>query len=420
LKFVEYGSVQVVRNNPLVSRVVALAMLACVVAASIATASASAGPRDFALGRSTRTTKASDPWSWSARARAWTTSNAVLPTRLVKRGPTARLTRAQFLNALVKVQDLRAANQDSGGWWTDSTDSAPRSLMELDTPAPALKDAAAGSAQARAVSAGWFVARSGSFVPNAPITSNEAALAAASALGLRPAVRTLAAKLRTEIPGARVTVYQSAQAIVRTVGMRFNVLDPHDELELGPSQAMNVAHGAYMLHAAATADSWKVDEAQRLADTFDLPVLGPNQRRLLTTAVRQLGQPYIWGGETEGSQAEGHGGFDCSGFTIRVVNKSGVPASQIATINERTTYTQSAIPRARRIPRAKLQPGDAMFFGDKGPRSTPAQNYHAAVYMGNGWFIHSSGGNGGVAINQLDGGWWQGQFAWGRRALRHR
>jgi cell wall-associated NlpC family hydrolase len=416
--FVEYGFVQVVRNNPLVRRVVAVAMLACVLAASIATASAAASPRDFALGRSARTAKAADPWSWSASARAWTSKNAVLPAALVKRGPTARLTRAQFLNALVQVQALRAASQDSGGAWTESTDTTGRSLMELDTPAPALADAPAGSAQARAVSAGWFVARGGKFDPNTAITSNEAALAAASALGLRPAVQSLAAKLRTEVPGARVTIYQSAQALVRTVGMRFNVLDPNDELELGPTEAMKLAHGAYMLQAAATANSWKVDEAQRLADTFDLPDLGPNQRLLLATAVRQLGQPYVWGGETEGAQGEGHAGFDCSGFTIRVVNQSGVPAAQIVTINERTTYTQSAIARARRIPRAKLQPGDAIYFGDKGPRSTPAQNYHAAVYMGNGWFIHSSGGNGGVAINQLDGSWWQGQFAWGRRALK--
>ncbi|MCW2927008.1 MAG: NlpC/P60 family protein, partial [Thermoleophilia bacterium] len=194
-----------------------------------------------------------------------------------------------------------------------------------------------------------------------------------------------------------------------------------DELELGPNEAVNVAHGAYMLHVAATQlQSWKLGEAQRLASSFDLPDLGPNQARILRTAVTQLGQPYVWAGETEGRQAEGHGGFDCSGFTIRVVNGSGVPAAAISVIGDRTSMAQSAIPRARRITRANLQPGDAMFFGDRGPSSTPAQNFHAGVYMGNGWFIHSSGGNGGVAINQLDGSWWGDRFSWGRRALRAR
>jgi len=173
-----------------------------------------------------------------------------------------------------------------------------------------------------------------------------------------------------------------------------------------------------MLQKAATSlDSWRINDAQRLASTFDLPDLGANQLTVLRTGVRQLGQPYVWAGETEGRQSEGHGGFDCSGFTIRIVNQSGVASDQLAVIGERTTYTQSAIPQTRRVTRAKLQPGDAIFFGDRGPLSTPTQNYHAGVYMGNGWFIHSSGGNGGVAINQLEGYWGE-HFAWGRRALK--
>ena len=155
----------------------------------------------------------------------------------------------------------------------------------------------------------------------------------------------------------------------------------------------------------------------RLAATFDLPALGANQLRILRTAVTQLGQPYVWAGETEGSQSEGHGGFDCSGFTIRSVNQSGVPAGDILTINERTSYAQSDIPAARRIGRAQLQPGDAMFFAPSSGATRPADNYHAGVYMGNGWFIHSSGGNAGVAISTLDG-WWGSSFTWGRRALK--
>jgi cell wall-associated NlpC family hydrolase len=263
-----------------------------------------------------------------------------------------------------------------------------------------------------------MTARAGAFDPRASITANEAALSAAGVVGQRPEVVALTRRLRAEVPGARVTTYSSAHALVRTLGMRWNMKDPNDELELGPNEAVNVAYGAYMLQVAATdVQDWDLDEARRLANELDLPALGPNQQRILQTAVRQLGQPYVWAGETEGSQSEGHGGFDCSGFTIRVINQSGVPAAAIAPILERTTYTQSALPKSRRITQAKLQPGDAIFFGSRGPLSTPAQNYHAGVYMGNGWFIHSSGGNGGVAINNLDG-WWGGQFAWGRRALR--
>jgi cell wall-associated NlpC family hydrolase len=36
------------------------------------------------------------------------------------------------------------------------------------------------------------------------------------------------------------------------------------------------------------------------------------------------------------------------------------------------------------------------------------------IYLGNGWFIHSSGY--GVAVTQLRG-WYAQRFAWGRRPL---
>jgi cell wall-associated NlpC family hydrolase len=37
------------------------------------------------------------------------------------------------------------------------------------------------------------------------------------------------------------------------------------------------------------------------------------------------------------------------------------------------------------------------------------------IYVGNGWFIHSSGQ--GVALARLDDGWYKREFAWGRRPL---
>jgi len=39
---------------------------------------------------------------------------------------------------------------------------------------------------------------------------------------------------------------------------------------------------------------------------------------------------------------------------------------------------------------------------------------HTGIYLGNGWFIHSSGF--GVAVARLDG-WYASGFAWGRRPL---
>jgi cell wall-associated NlpC family hydrolase len=73
------------------------------------------------------------------------------------------------------------------------------------------------------------------------------------------------------------------------------------------------------------------------------------------------------------------------------------------------------VPRSQRIGYAQLEPADVIFFGSRGPRSQPSQVGHMGIYLGNGWFIHSSGN--GVAVATLTG-WYRDEFAWGRRPLR--
>jgi cell wall-associated NlpC family hydrolase len=81
----------------------------------------------------------------------------------------------------------------------------------------------------------------------------------------------------------------------------------------------------------------------------------------------------------------------------------------------RTSYAMSGeVPITKRISLVKLQPADVIFFGAKGPKSKPAQVDHMGVYLGNGWFIHSS--RYGVALETLTG-WYAKRFAWGRRPL---
>jgi hypothetical protein len=373
-------------------------------ATALVPAHAAAVPPQFDDGRSTARSTTTGPWTWSVPSRSWARQQGVLPAALVERGPSAPITRGQFLSAMLRLQRLRGEDQHA--------------LMRSRRQAPALPDARANTAPARAVAYGWIPARNGRFDARQPITADEAAIAITSALGLRPMVGEFAVRMRGELPGVQARwTYASAHAISRSLGLRYNVKDPWDRFELEPGDALNVGHGAYMLHAASRVDGWRLRGVQRMVETFDLPELGPDQTRIIGAGVRLLGYPYVWGGETEGRQPEGKGGFDCSGFTIRIVNGSGVAAERLLRVNERTTYTQSAIAVDQRLAVAQLQPADLMFFGDKGPASTPDQNFHVGVYMGNGWFIHSSGGNGGVAIDLLDG-WWGTHFSWGRRALR--
>jgi cell wall-associated NlpC family hydrolase len=164
-----------------------------------------------------------------------------------------------------------------------------------------------------------------------------------------------------------------------------------------------------------------VQSVEDAAATFMLPQPGAWPTRVLDTAVRFIGYPYVWGGTSEKAEApfgvQAHGGFDCSGFVWRVYKLQAYPdgTALASTIRGRTTYQMSGeVPKSRRIAFSKLAPGDVLFFGADGPRSKPNAVSHAGIYLGAGWMIHSSGQ--GVAVTPLTG-WYRQQFAWGRRPL---
>jgi cell wall-associated NlpC family hydrolase len=134
-----------------------------------------------------------------------------------------------------------------------------------------------------------------------------------------------------------------------------------------------------------------------------------------------VGYPYVWGGTSPTAETEfgvhSVGGFDCSGFVWRVYKLTSYPGEgRLADVlRGRTTYQMSGeVPRSARISAAHLEPGDVMFFGH-GPRSQPSEVDHAGIYLGNGWFVQSSGQ--GVTLLPFDG-WYRQSFAWARRPLR--
>jgi len=211
------------------------------------------------------------------------------------------------------------------------------------------------------------------------------------------------------------------EAVARLIGLRTNHPAALDKLELSPSEPATHAEAAYSAARILHFGEWDLPGVEELAPTFALPALTPWQKQVLTTAVKFIGYPYVWGGESEttvspyGPQA--HGGFDCSGFVWRVYKlQAYANEGRLAdTLQGRTTYAMSGeVPKSKRIVLAKLQPADVIFFGAAGPKSKPAQVDHMGIYLGNGWFIQSSGF--GVAIAPLTG-WYEQRFAWGRRPL---
>lgn len=103
---------------------------------------------------------------------------------------------------------------------------------------------------------------------------------------------------------------------------------------------------------------------------------------VVSTALEEMGQPYVWGGTGDGS-----GGFDCSGLIYYAYGRFGVRIP-------RTSQGQSTagIPIRRDID--ALLPGDILTFADGGEQVT-----HVGLYVGEGRFIHSA--SGGVRLSRL-------------------
>lgn len=104
-------------------------------------------------------------------------------------------------------------------------------------------------------------------------------------------------------------------------------------------------------------------------------------------AMRYIGTPYVWGGNSLTT------GVDCSGYVQQLYRMVGVNLP-------RTAHEQSFV--GALVPTLQdLQPGDRIYFTD-GDRQRVT---HCGIYIGNGQFIHSSRGRGGVFVDPLTEKW---------------
>jgi cell wall-associated NlpC family hydrolase len=319
-------------------------------------------------------------------------------------------------------------------------------LLAWSSDAAAKPAASWAQAELRAVVAAGLMAKETAARPNDSLTRAELETMSAGLLHVVPAkpaapdtivtMSALDAKLVTTLSLADTAKLftQNAKAagltppsrfgsetVARLVGLRTNHPAALDELELSPNEPASHAEAAYSAARILHFGEWDVASTEQLAQTFVLPAYTPWQKQILNTAVRFIGYPYVWGGESETTTSrygpQVHGGFDCSGFVWRVYKVQAYPSggNLADVLKGRTTYAMSGeVPAAKRIALAKLQPADVLFFGAAGPKSKPAQVSHMGIYLGNGWFIQSSGY--GVAVAQLSG-WYAQRFAWGRRPL---
>jgi cell wall-associated NlpC family hydrolase len=104
---------------------------------------------------------------------------------------------------------------------------------------------------------------------------------------------------------------------------------------------------------------------------------------LIKEALRNRGQPYVWGGASRG-------GFDCSGFICYLFRKQrGMKLPHSASAQSRLgTPVRSG----------ELQPGDLVFFSTYRPGIS-----HVGVFIGENRFIHAANRRRDVRIDSLDG-----------------
>jgi cell wall-associated NlpC family hydrolase len=108
---------------------------------------------------------------------------------------------------------------------------------------------------------------------------------------------------------------------------------------------------------------------------------------LANYATKYVGTPYVWGGN------DINNGIDCSAFVKQLYGKVGVSLP-------RTAAEQALV--GRPITRLEeLQPGDRLYFWERKRNKIG----HTGIYMGNGWFVHSSRGKGGVGTDYLSEKW---------------
>jgi cell wall-associated NlpC family hydrolase len=107
--------------------------------------------------------------------------------------------------------------------------------------------------------------------------------------------------------------------------------------------------------------------------------------RVLNTADKYVGVPYVWGGNTPEQ------GFDCSGFTKYVFAKQGVGLP-------RTSREQARAGDRVALDFGEMRPGDILLFAEPGESVS-----HVAIWVGSGRIIHASSAMGGVGYLDLDG-----------------
>jgi cell wall-associated NlpC family hydrolase len=281
-----------------------------------------------------------------------------------------------------------------------------------------------------AVKLGWMGAPGSAFRPGGAVTKIDLDRALVKSLGLTQEMNGLAG-IKTE-DGYRFRRPRgfSALTLAQVMGLHYDHPTGKEQRELLPQTNVRRADAAYALyrtHRVLVAESWRLSAASRYRNLV-LPAMGNARTAATEFALSYVGWPYVYAGEWHRRTPGGYccgpqekGGFDCSGFVWWVLrapgggwDNTGFRPYQGWSLPQRSS-NDMARATGTRLRWRDTRPMDVMFFNpsDKGWRGVS----HAALYLGNGWIVDSSGGRDGVSIAWAEG-WYRDSFVWSRRVIR--
>ncbi|MFN2587254.1 MAG: C40 family peptidase [Actinomycetota bacterium] len=259
------------------------------------------------------------------------------------------------------------------------------------------------------------------------VTAAEVSAALVRALGKSPIASRLRAASSPDGWKPRVDRWFGSEIVSREMGLRRDRAATEEAREASAGEPMSQADVVYAVWKAKTSPStWNADAL----GGFALASYGPVRRDVVEFALSLVGTPYVWGGEwvkktpagyPYGAQA--HGGVDCSGFVWYVLREKATGWAPSRPYRgwrfpERSSSDMAGATKDR-LGYKRLLPGDVVFFAPGGRKARASAVYHAGLYLGRGWMIHSSGSRAGVSLASIaPGSYWHDQIAWGRRIIR--
>lgn len=261
------------------------------------------------------------------------------------------------------------------------------------------------------------------------VTAGEVSAALVRTLGRAPLAAALNAARSPDGWDPEVHRRFGTEIVARELGLRHDRPTSEEASEASVSEPMRGADIAWAIWKARTSPStYSADALQ----SFRLDSYKGVRRTVVKFALSLVGTPYVWGGEWTdvtpagypyGAQA--HGGVDCSGFLWYVLQQKTDLYSPVGrhykgwSLPERTSSDMAkATPKDERLGLRKIKAGDILTFAPGGRDDKPANVYHAGMYLGEGWMIHSSGSRAGVSLAPVTkGSYWHDQFLWGRRVI---